>query len=38
MRRVKDFEKKAVQDEILTTFTGNVGMLHQKSGIATAES
>jgi len=28
MRRVKDFEKKVVQDEILTTFTGNVCALH----------
>jgi hypothetical protein len=29
MRRVKDFEKKVVQDEIPTTFTGNVCALHQ---------
>jgi hypothetical protein len=29
MRRVKDFEKKAVQDEIFATFTGNVCALHQ---------
>jgi hypothetical protein len=31
MRRVKDFEKKVVQDEILTTFTGNACTLHQNS-------
>jgi hypothetical protein len=29
MRRVKDFEKKAVQNEIRTTFTGDVRALHQ---------
>jgi len=29
MRRVKDFEKKVVQDEILTSFTENVCALHQ---------
>jgi len=29
MRRVKDFEKKVVQDEILATFTENVCALRQ---------
>jgi len=28
MRRVKDFEKTVVRDEILTTFTENVCALH----------
>jgi hypothetical protein len=31
MRKVKDFEKKVVQDEILTTFTGNVCALHRNA-------